>query len=68
MARADSLTTRTKALGIGSGDLAGNFDSIRQGVEQLAVSGDPRAAVMIGALHDGTLYAQRRPRAVHQAA
>ena len=30
---------------------------MRQGVEQLAVSGDPRAAVVIGALHDGTLYA-----------
>ena len=34
-----------------------SFDSVRQGIEQLAVSGDPRAAVVIGALHDGTLYA-----------
>jgi urea transport system permease protein len=34
-----------------------SFDSVRQGVEQLAVSGDPRAAVVIGALHDGNLYA-----------
>ncbi len=34
-----------------------SFDSVRQGVEQLAVSGDPRAAVVIGALHDGMLYA-----------
>ena len=30
-----------------------SFDSVRQGIEQLAVSGDPRAAVVIGALHDG---------------
>src|SRR6201985_2188853 len=36
---------------------AESFDSVRQGVEQLAVSGDPRAAVVIGALHDGMLYA-----------
>jgi urea transport system permease protein len=34
-----------------------SFDSVRQGIEQLAVSGDPRAAVVIGALHDGALYA-----------
>ncbi len=34
-----------------------SFDSVRQGVEQLAVSGDPRAAVVIGALHDGLLFA-----------
>ena len=35
-----------------------SFDSVRLGVEQLAVSGDPRAAVVIGALHDGVLYAR----------
>jgi urea transport system permease protein len=35
-----------------------SFDSVRQGIEQLAVSGDPRAAVVIGALHDGMLYAR----------
>jgi urea transport system permease protein len=35
-----------------------SFESVRQGVEQLAVSGDPRAAVVIGALHDGLLYAR----------
>jgi urea transport system permease protein len=34
-----------------------SFDSVRQGVEQLAASGDLRAAVVIGALHDGMLYA-----------
>jgi urea transport system permease protein len=34
-----------------------SFDSVRQGIEQLAVSGDPRAAVVISALHDGILYA-----------
>src|ERR1700735_2500352 len=35
-----------------------SFASVRQGIEQLAVSGDPRAAVVIGALHDGMLYAR----------
>jgi len=30
---------------------------VRQGIEQLAVSGDPRATAVIGALHDGLLYA-----------
>ena len=36
---------------------AAAFDSVRQGIEQLALLGDPRAAVVIGALHDGKLYA-----------
>jgi urea transport system permease protein len=36
---------------------AASFNSVRQGIEYLAVSGDPRAAVVIGALHDGNLYA-----------
>jgi urea transport system permease protein len=35
-----------------------SFDSVRRGIEQLAASGDPRAAVVIYALHDGTLYAR----------
>ncbi len=35
---------------------AAGFDSVRRGVEQLAVSGDPRASVVIGALHDGILF------------
>ncbi len=35
-----------------------SFQSVRQGVEQLALSGDPRAAVVIGALQGGTLYAR----------
>jgi urea transport system permease protein len=34
-----------------------SFDSVRHGVEQLAVSGDPRAAVVIGALQAGMLFA-----------
>jgi urea transport system permease protein len=34
-----------------------SFDAVRQGIEQLAVSGDPRAAAVIGALHDGLLFA-----------
>ncbi len=33
-----------------------NFDSIRQGIEALAYSGDSRALPVIAALHDGDLY------------
>jgi urea transport system permease protein len=33
-----------------------NFESIRQGVETLSVSGDPRAQVVISALQDGKLF------------
>jgi urea transport system permease protein len=36
---------------------SGNYEKIRQGVEQLAASGDARAAVVIGALQAGKLYA-----------
>src|SRR5215471_1005901 len=32
------------------------FDSIRQGVEELGHSGDPRALAILSALHDGELY------------
>ena len=32
------------------------FDNIRQGVEELGRSGDPRALPVISALHDGELY------------
>jgi len=32
-----------------------NFDGIRRGVEALAVSGDSRAATVLGALQSGTL-------------
>jgi urea transport system permease protein len=35
---------------------SGNFESIRQGVEQLAFSGDPRALAIISALQAGKLY------------
>ena len=35
-----------------------SFNSVRKGVEELAISGDPRAAAVIGALHDGDLYAR----------
>jgi hypothetical protein len=34
---------------------SGSFDATRRGVEQLALSGNPRAAAIIGALQDGTL-------------
>ncbi|OJW25543.1 MAG: urea ABC transporter permease subunit UrtB [Rhodospirillales bacterium 69-11] len=37
---------------------AAGFESVRRGVEQLATSGDPRAAVVIGALQAGQLYAR----------
>ena len=33
-----------------------NFDQIRDGVMALSVSGDPRAQIVITALHDGKLY------------
>src|SRR5581483_520677 len=35
---------------------SGNYDRIRQGVDQLATSGDPRAADVLGALQAGKLY------------
>jgi urea transport system permease protein len=35
---------------------SGNFDSIRQGVTQLAASGNPRAVTIIEALQGSTLY------------
>ena len=35
---------------------SGNYNQMRQGVTQLAASGDPRAAVVIGALQEGKLY------------
>jgi urea transport system permease protein len=57
-ARADSLDDAYEELSASALAISpSSFDSVRQGVEQLAVSGDPRAAVVIGALHDGTLYA-----------
>jgi urea transport system permease protein len=35
---------------------SGNFDDVRQGVEDLAASGNPRAAAIIGALQNNNLY------------
>ena len=35
---------------------SGSFNTVRQGVEDLALSGNPRAAAIIGALQDGRLY------------
>lgn len=35
---------------------SGTFNSVRQGVEDLALSGNPRAATIIGALQNGQLY------------
>ena len=41
---------------------AANFDAVAQGVEALAVSGNPRAPAVIDALRDGKLVAWRWPR------
>jgi urea transport system permease protein len=35
---------------------SGNFNTVRQGVEDLALSGNPHAATIISALQDGHLY------------
>ena len=35
---------------------SGSFNGVRQGVEDLALSGNPRAATIISALQDGRLY------------
>jgi urea transport system permease protein len=44
-------------------EIAGtNFDVVAQGVQELAVSGSPRAAAVIDALRDGRLFASRWPR------
>jgi urea transport system permease protein len=57
-ARADSIDDAYQELSASALAIsAASFDSVRQGIEQLAASGDPRAAVVIGALHDGMLYA-----------
>jgi urea transport system permease protein len=36
---------------------SGNFNTVRQGVEDLALSGTPRAAAILSALQNGQLYA-----------
>src|SRR4051794_5271621 len=41
---------------IGAAIASGNYDRVRQGIDQLATSGDPRAADMLGALQAGKLY------------
>src|ERR1700733_14315805 len=57
-ARADSIDDAYEELSASALAISpASFDSVRQGIEQLAASGDPRAAVVIGALHDGLLYA-----------
>ncbi len=57
-ARADGLDDAYEKLAASAGAIStASFDSVRQGVEELALSGDPRAADVIGALHDGMLYA-----------
>ena len=43
-----------------------SFDSIRRGVETLALSGQPRAAAIITALQAGRLFMRRGQGAVHQ--
>jgi len=35
---------------------SGSFDGVRQGVDTLAISGNPRAATILSALQDGKLY------------
>jgi len=39
-----------------AGLASGSFAGVKQGVEELALSGDPRAALLIQALADGALY------------
>ncbi len=41
---------------------AANFDQVARGVQELAVSGSPRAVPVIKALRDGRLFAWRWPR------
>ena len=41
---------------------APNFDLVAQGVQELAVSGSPRAAAVIAALRDQRLFAWKWPR------
>jgi len=41
---------------------ATNFDVVAQGVQALAVSGNPRAAAVLDALRDGKLFAWKWPR------
>ena len=36
---------------------SGNFNTVKQGVEDLALSGNPRAAAILSALQSGSLYA-----------
>jgi len=56
--RADSLDDAYEELSASALAIsAANFDSVRQGVEHLAESGDSRAAVVILALRNGLLYA-----------
>ncbi|MDR3535036.1 MAG: urea ABC transporter permease subunit UrtB [Acetobacteraceae bacterium] len=58
-ARADAVDDAYEALSASALTISpASFESVRQGVEQLAASGDPRAAAVIGALHDGLLYAR----------
>ncbi len=43
---------------------ATSYDTIRQGVDQLGASGDPRAASVLAALQGGHLYARQSDRAL----
>ena len=54
-ARADDATTALAAT---------SYDTIRHGVEQLGVSGDPQAAAILSALQDGKLYARTGDKAL----
>ena len=58
LARADSIDDAYEGISASAFAIsAGSFNSVKQGIEQLAASGDPRAAAVIGALRDGLLFA-----------
>jgi len=58
-----ALPGGARAAGDPFADIAAtNFDRVAQGVQELAVSGSPRAATVINALRDGQLFASRWPR------
>ncbi len=58
VARADGLDDIYLSLSASAETISSaSFDAVQHGVEQLALSGDPRAAAVIGALQNGLLYA-----------
>ncbi len=47
---------------------SGSYNGVRQGIETLALSGNPRAATIIAALQDGRLYFTSEPMLLIKAA